>query len=70
MTELQTILAADSGRLLRNLAQQFMIYGTGRPVAFSDRDEVTAIVTRTQQQGGGVRTLLNEVILSSLFSTQ
>ncbi len=70
VTELQTILAADSGRLLRNLAQQFMIYGTGRPVAFSDRDDIAAIVARAQQQGGGVRTLLNEVILSSLFSTQ
>ena len=37
ISEFQTLLAADSQRLLKNLARQFAIYGTGRDIAFSDR---------------------------------
>lgn len=68
--ELQTMLAADSERLLTNMAQQFTIYGTGRDIAFSDRAEVRQIVQRTQARGGGLRTLLHEVVQSQLFQTR
>ncbi len=68
--ELQSILAADSGRLLKNLAQQFSVYSTGREVAFGDRDEIGGIVARAAKQGGGVRTLVHEVVESGLFQTR
>ncbi|MFO0927581.1 MAG: DUF1592 domain-containing protein [Gemmataceae bacterium] len=68
--ELQTLLAADPTRLLKNLAEQLTVYGTGRPIAFADRDEIAALVARTQKQGGGVRTLLHELVQSSLFQTR
>jgi hypothetical protein len=70
ITEFQTLLAADSGRLLKNLAQQFAIYGTGRDITFSDREQIASIVDRTQKNGGGVRTLINELVFSRLFQTQ
>lgn len=35
--ELQTLLAADQTPLLKNLAEQFAIYSTGRNITFSDR---------------------------------
>ena len=68
--EYQTLLAADSGRLLQNLAQQFAIYGSGRDLAYSDRAAIAAIVERTQKAGGGVRALIHELIQSSLFQTK
>ena len=68
--ELQTLLAADPARLLKNLAQQLAIYSTGRDLAFSDRDEIAGIVARTQQQGGGIRTLIHELAGSALFQTR
>lgn len=68
--ELQALLAARPELLLKNLAQQLAIYSTGRDITFSDRDEITAIVTRTKKQGGGLRTLIHEVIQSRLFRTR
>ena len=70
IAELQALLAADAPRLLKNLAQQFTIYATGRDVSFSDRDELAALVERTQKKGGGLRTLLHELVRSNLFQTK
>jgi copper chaperone CopZ len=64
----QSLLASDSRRLLSNLAKQFSIYGTGRAVRFSDRPLLDAIVNRTQKRGGGIRTLLHELVGSPLFT--
>ena len=68
--EYQKLLAADQGRLLNNLARQFTVYGTGRSVAFADREPIGVIVANTEQKGGGVRTLLYELIQSELFRTR
>ncbi len=68
--ELQAHLAATPAPLLKNLAQQFATYATGRPVTFSDRSEIAAIVARTQKQGGGIRTLIHELTGSALFQTR
>jgi hypothetical protein len=70
INEFQELLAADRGRLLNNLARQFAVYGTGRTVSFADRDQVTAIVANTQKKGGGIRTLVHELIQSQLFQTR
>lgn len=68
ITEYQHLLAADAPRLLRNLARQWMVYATGRELRFSDRAAIDTIVNRTLQAGGGLRTLLHEVIASPLFT--
>lgn len=70
VTDFQTLIAADSDRLLRNLAQQLTIYATGRDISFSDRDQIATIVANTQKNGGGVRTLIHELIQSRLFQTR
>lgn len=70
ITEFQTLIATDARLLLTNLARQFTIYGTGRNPSFADRDEIARIVDRTQRQGGGIRTLLHEVVRSRLFGTK
>ena len=68
--EFQTLVAADSHRLLMNLAERLMIYATGRDTSFSDRDQLAVIVEKTQKQGGGIRTLIHEVVQSSLFQNR
>ncbi|MGE0607457.1 MAG: DUF1592 domain-containing protein, partial [Pirellulales bacterium] len=70
IAELQQMLTADTRPLLKNLAQQMAIYGTGRELAFSDRGAITEIVEKTAQQGGGVRTLIYELVTSELFRTR
>ena len=68
--EFQALAAADSTLLLKNLAQQLAVYATGRELAFSDRDQIAAVVAGTQKQGGGVRTLIHELTQSQLFQTR
>ncbi len=70
ISELQDLLAADRGRLLTNLARQFAVFATARGVSFGDRDQIVAVVARTQQKGGGVRTLIHELAQSRLFQTR
>ena len=70
IVQFQTLMAADTPRLLKNLAEQLAIYGTGRDVAFGDRDQVAAIVAGTQQQGGGLRTLIHQLVQSRFFQTR
>ena len=70
VSELQALLAADPDALLDNLARQFAVYATGRPVGFGDRDAIAAIVADAKKRGGGVRTLLQAVVLSELFRTK
>jgi hypothetical protein len=70
ISELESVLAADPHPLLRNLAQQLVIYAAGRDVAFSDRRAINDMVSATEKQGGGIRTLLHELVRSSLFQTR
>jgi len=70
IAEFQTLLAADRDLLLTNLAKQFAVYSTGRSVSFGDRDEIAAIVAQANKKGGGVRTLVYELVASKLFQTR
>ena len=68
--ELQSLLAADSGRFLKNLAERFAIYAMGRELSFADRDSIAAIIAGTTKYGGGLRTLIHEFTQSPLWQTR
>jgi Protein of unknown function (DUF1592)/Protein of unknown function (DUF1588)/Protein of unknown function (DUF1587)/Protein of unknown function (DUF1595)/Protein of unknown function (DUF1585)/Planctomycete cytochrome C len=68
--DMQALFCANSTRLLKNLAEQFAVYGTGRPLTFSDRQQIAEIVSRTQASNGGIRTLLHVLMQSRLFQTR
>ncbi|MFT5467223.1 MAG: hypothetical protein ACI8UO_002327 [Verrucomicrobiales bacterium] len=70
VVELQQLLTEDSTPLLTNLARQFAVYSTGREVAFSDRDQIAEIVSKTEAKGGGIRTLIHELVQSQIFQTR
>nr|WP_238397736.1 DUF1592 domain-containing protein [Anatilimnocola aggregata] len=68
--EYQALLAADTPLLLQNMARQFAIYSTGRDLNFGDREALAKIVASTEQRGGGIRTLIHELVQSELFQTK
>ena len=68
--EFQQLIARNPRPLLTNLARQLTIYSTGRDISFSDRKEIGAIVARTEKAGGGIRTLIHEIIRGELFQTR
>ncbi|MEX0321652.1 MAG: DUF1588 domain-containing protein [Puniceicoccaceae bacterium] len=65
--DLKDILAADDRQLARNLVNRFIVYATGAPVSFSEREEVERILDTAQTNDYGVRSLLLEVINSEIF---
>ncbi len=67
---LRGLLADDRRGLSRNLARQWLVYATGREIAFRDRDAIEAIVAAADRRGGGLRTLLHEVIQSREFQAR
>jgi len=68
--EFQSLVAAEPRRLLRNLTEQLAIYSTGRDISFEDRDQIAAIVGQTEIHGGGIRTLIHQLIQSPYFQTR
>jgi len=66
ISEFQSLLAADTDRLAKNLVEQFCVYATGRPIGFNDRTEIAAIVERAKKKGG-IRALVHELVQSKLF---
>jgi DNA-binding NtrC family response regulator len=57
-------------RDLANLARQFTVYATGREVRFADRAELAEVVAAASRKGGGIRTLIHELVASPLFQNK
>ncbi len=68
--DFQDQVASDRRMLIDNLARQLLVYATGRQIAFRDRDGLNALVQQTEKQGGGLRTLILELVQSPLFRTR
>ncbi|MGB8166014.1 MAG: DUF1592 domain-containing protein [Chthoniobacteraceae bacterium] len=66
---LKKLLLADERQLARNLARQLVVFATGAPVRFGDRAELEQILDRAQPKYG-VRSLIHEIVQSSLFQTK
>lgn len=66
--ELKAILRNEPRLLARNLVHHLALYATGTPVRFADRPEVEAILDRTADQGYRVRDLIEELVVSELFT--
>jgi hypothetical protein len=68
--EFKTLLLEKSDRVLASLAEKMVIYSTGAGISYSDRPAVAAIAAKVQAQGGGLRTLIHEVVESPIFQTK
>jgi hypothetical protein len=68
--DFKKLLLENSDQVLTALAKNLVTYSTGAPVSFADRPAIESIVAKTKQQGGGVRTLIAEVVASPIFQTK
>jgi len=68
--DFKQLLIEREDQVSRNLAQNLLIYATGAGIQFADRDVVETILTRLKSQGGGLRTLVHEIVLSQTFQNK
>jgi mono/diheme cytochrome c family protein len=65
--EFKQMLLADEPQIARNLVRQLIVYATGEPVGFGDREQVEQILERTRPAGHGLRSLVYAIVQSELF---
>ena len=65
--DFRDLISADEKPLARNFAEHLAVYGTGAEISFADRAEVQKIVEKSAASGYGVRSILEEVVLSKIF---
>jgi Protein of unknown function (DUF1592)/Protein of unknown function (DUF1588)/Protein of unknown function (DUF1587)/Protein of unknown function (DUF1585)/Protein of unknown function (DUF1595)/Planctomycete cytochrome C len=56
--------------LARNVVRQLMIYSTGAGIRFSDRPAIDAIIAKAEASKYGMRSMIQEVVASSLFQAK
>jgi mono/diheme cytochrome c family protein len=61
------LVAADPKRLAANVAEKLLIYGTGAPIGFADRDTVETIAEASKADGYGLRSIVETVVTSPVF---
>ncbi len=65
--QFKKLLLQDEEAIARNLTEQLLVYATGAPVGFADRDDVSAILEKSRPSEFGVRSIIHAIIQSSLF---
>jgi hypothetical protein len=68
--EFKRLVLSDEASIARNLAKQLVVYATGAPVRFTDREELERILERASKSQYGVRTLVEEIVRSELFKSK
>jgi len=57
-------------QLLRNMVQKLMIFSTGGDIQFADREVVENIIAKVRPKGGGLRSIIHEIVGSRVFSNK
>lgn len=68
--EFRKLLLEDKAQLAENLARQLSVYATGKGYRFSDRPMIRSMVAEAKPNDYGVRSLIELVVLSPLFTQQ
>ncbi len=68
--DFKQLLMQREDQVARNLTQNLLTYATGAGIQFADRDVVEAILTRLKSRGGGLRTLVHEIVQSQTFQSK
>lgn len=55
--------------LAENFTEKLVVFGTGAPISFSERDELSHLLKRAEAERFGMRSILNQLVTSSLFLT-
>ena len=65
--EFRRLICQAPDRLAANVAEKLLVYGTGAPISFADRDDVEQIVHATAADDYGFESLIEAVVTSPLF---
>lgn len=65
--EFRNLICADVRPIARNFAAHLLVYGTGAPIGFADRDDLDAIVDRAADSNYGLKSLFKAVVTSEPF---
>lgn len=61
------LVGGDPRPIARNFAEKLIVYGTGAPITFADREIVDEIVDASADENFGLRSLLHAVVASPTF---
>ncbi len=67
VNEFRDRLRDKEPEIARHLLEQFIVYGTGAPVWFTDRKIVNGMMARLENDNYGARSMIHEVVQSPLF---
>lgn len=70
LADYKKLLLAQPASFTRALAEKLAVYGSGRGMGFSDRDELHRIATAVAAKGYGFRDLVHEVVQSEIFKNK
>lgn len=65
--QFKKLLLEDEETIAHNVTEQLLVYATGAPIGFADRDDVSAILEKSRASEFGVRTIIHEIVQSPLF---
>lgn len=68
--DFKKLLLDKSDQVTISLAGKLVTYSTGAGINFADRSVVESIARKTNDQGGGLRTLIHEIVQSTLFQSK
>lgn len=68
--EFKRLLLEREGQVVRNLINNLLVYATGAGLQFADRAAVEKILARLKSQGGGLRTVVHEIVQSEVFQNK
>jgi len=63
----QELIVRQPEQLAENVAKKLIVYGTGAPVRFVDRESIDRIVSASSDSNYGLKTIIEEVVTSDLF---
>jgi hypothetical protein len=65
--QFKQLILEDEAQIARNLAQHLLVYATGAPIRFSERQAVEQILAQTKSEQYGVRSIVHAIVESELF---
>jgi len=65
--EFRKLIVAEPQRVARCVAEKLLVYGTGAPLSFADREAVDQIAEAAAKDNYGFRSLLHAVVASEVF---
>jgi hypothetical protein len=70
ITSFQSLVLERPEALAANMVRQFVMYGTGAEIHYSDRREIDRILAEARSSNYGIRSLIDAIVQSELFLTK